>query len=86
MWCPDYDSTDYTDPWARRTSAGNGVTYIDLDPVAEVFKTRHIPMCDQAVPEVPWQIRPLVSILAREVFRRAGRQRAWTGRNFRKAA
>ena len=49
--------------------------------------SRHVPMREQGIPEVPW-CEPilLLPLLAREVAKHAGRQRGWTGRNFRRAA
>ena len=88
MWCPDYDSTGYTDTWDRGSSAGNEVTYVNYpDPAPKVFNIRHVPMREQGIPEVPWREPiPLLPVLTREVDRFTGRQRGWTGRNFRRAA
>lgn len=89
MWCPDYDTDCTTDTWDRGSNSGNyEVTYLNYsDPAPKVFNIRHIPKREQGIPEIPWrEPHPLLPILAREVAKHAGRQRGWTGRNFRRAA
>lgn len=93
MMGPD-DSTDSTTTWNSDETGNYGVTYLHCPAAGgetsfeiHLRKPRHVPMREQAVPEVPWcEVIPLLPILAREVARRAGRQRGWTGRNFRRVA
>ena len=86
MWDPSADTAD--------TSSG-GNSYVHCPDTggetefAIIYhgprNPRHVPMSEQGIPEVPWcDVIPLAPFLAREVAKHVGRQRAWTGYNFRK--
>jgi hypothetical protein len=85
---PYYDGTRSTTSWTDSNSGNYTVTYTnDLEPAPEAFNVRHVPMREQGIPEVPWcEVIPPLPILAREVAKHVGKQRRWTGRNFRKAS